>query len=149
MIEVLKQQVTAALGLAAGESTLALRSPLTYQSNRLYDLTAGGGHWIVKEFTRLEEFNLAPRREFGALKLLAPLDIAPQPVYLQAEPRPPLGPFVIYEYMPGQMWDRRRPSGAELAGLADAWLAYANLPVNQLPLARAYEGSPGQAAAID
>lgn len=147
MIETLKQQVTAALGLAAGESTLALRPPLTYQSNRLYDLTAGGRHWIVKEFTRPEEFGLAPRREYGALKLLEPLDVAPTPFYLQAKPRPPLGPFVIYEYMPGQMWDRRRPTAQALSKLADTWLAFADLPVNQLPLARAYDGSPSQTAA--
>lgn len=147
MIETLKQQVTTVLGLASAEVCLTRRPPLTYQSNCLYDLIAGREHWIVKEFARPDEFDLAPHREFGALKLLEPLDIAPQPAYLQAVPRPPLGPFVVYEYMPGQMWDRRRPSGAELARLADAWLAFVDLPVSHLPLARAYEGSPGQAAA--
>jgi hypothetical protein len=45
------------------------------------------------------------------------------------------------------MWDRRRPTGQELSLLADTWLAFAGLPVNNLSLARAYEGSPGQAAA--
>ncbi len=147
MIEMLKQQVTIALGLAAGETSLTLRPPLTCQSNHLYDLTAEDGHWIVKEFTRPEEFDLAPRREFGALELLEPLDVAPQPVYLQADPRPPLGPFVVYEYMSGQMWDRRRPTGEALAQMADVWLAFAGLPVNELPLARGYEYSPAQAAA--
>ncbi len=146
-LETLKQQVTTVLGLTSDDVDLSLRSPLTYQSNRLYDLTAGKEHWIVKEFTRPDEFDLAPHREFGALKLLGALDIAPRPVYLQARPRPPLGPFVVYEYMPGQMWGRRRPSHEALSQLADTWLAFVDLPVNQLPLARAYEGSPGQAAA--
>jgi hypothetical protein len=49
--------------------------------------------------------------------------------------------------MPGQMWDRRRPADQELSQLADTWLAFADLPVNDLRLARAYEGSPAQAAA--
>jgi aminoglycoside phosphotransferase (APT) family kinase protein len=48
--------------------------------------------------------------------------------------------------MPGQMWDRRRPSGEELSQLADIWLAFAEVPVNDLPIARAYRGSPAEAA---
>jgi aminoglycoside phosphotransferase (APT) family kinase protein len=147
MIETLKQLVTMALGLAAGDASLTLRPPLTYQSNHLYDLSADGKHWIVKEFTKPEEFDLAPRREYGALKLLEHLDIAPTPTYLQAEPRPSLGPFVVYEYMPGLMWDRRRPAAQALSQLADVWLAFDGLPVNDLPLARAYECSPDQVAA--
>jgi aminoglycoside phosphotransferase (APT) family kinase protein len=146
-IETLKQQVTAALGLAPAEASLALREPAPYQSNHLYDLRAGRGHWIVKEYRKPDEFDLAPRREYGALERLESLDIAPRPVLLQVEPRPPLGPFVVYEYMPGRMWDRRRPSAAELGRLAQIWLAFAELPVDDLPLARAYEGSPVQAAA--
>lgn len=145
MTEILRQQVTAVMGLA--EADLTLRPPLAYQSNRLYDLTAGNGHWIVKEFTKPGEFDLAPRREFGALQVLDVLDIAPKPVFLQAQPRPPLGPFVIYEYMPGQMWGRRRPTHEELSRLADSWLAFAEVPVNNLPLARAYEDSLVQVAA--
>jgi aminoglycoside phosphotransferase (APT) family kinase protein len=147
MIETLKQQVTAALGLASAESSLALRRLITYQSNHLYDLRVGRGHWIVKEYRKPDEFDLAPRREYGALARLESLDIAPRPVFLQAESRPPLGPYVVYEYMPGRMWDRRRPTVAELGQLAQIWLAFAELPVDDLPLARAYEGSPIQAAA--
>jgi len=141
MIKTLKHCVTAALGLASDEASLTLRSPLNYQSNRLYDLTVGGSHWIVKEFCKPDEFDLAPRREFGALELLDHLDVAPRPVHLQTDARPPLGPFVVYEYMPGQMWDRHRPSGQELSQLADIWLAFAEVPVNDLPIARAYRGS--------
>jgi aminoglycoside phosphotransferase (APT) family kinase protein len=147
MTEILKQRVTAALGLAVNDVSLALRRPLTYQSNRLYDLRAGRDHWIVKEFCRPDEFELAPRREYQSLKRLERLDVAPRPVLLQVAPRPPLGPFVVYEYMPGQMWDRRRPAAAELAQLADIWSAFAELPVDDLLMARAYEGSPDQTAA--
>jgi hypothetical protein len=147
MTEILKQRVTAALGLAVNDVSLALRRPLTYQSNRLYDLRAGRDHWIVKEFCRPDEFELAPRREYQSLKRLERLDVAPRPIFLQVAPRPPLGPFVVYEYMPGQMWDRRRPAAAELAQLADIWSAFAELPVDDLLMARAYEGSPDQTAA--
>ncbi len=147
LIEILKRQVTATLDLTPGETALVLRPPLTYQSNRLYDLHAGRQRWIVKEFRRPDEFDLAPRREFGALARLAELDVAPRPEYLQAEPHPPLGPFVIYEYMPGRMWDRYRPSAAELGQLAEIWLAFAQLPVDDLPIARAYEGSLDKVAA--
>ena len=147
MIETLKQRVTAALGLAVDETSLVLRRPLTYQSNHLYDLRAGRSHWIVKEFCKPDEFERAPRREYQALERLERLDIAPRPVFLSAEPRPPLGPFVVYEYMPGQMWDRRRPAAAELSQLADIWLQMAEMPVNDLLPARAYERSPDKAAA--
>jgi hypothetical protein len=143
----LKQQVTAALGLALDDTSLELRRPLTYQSNHLYDLRAGREHWIVKEYRRPDEFPLAPRREYRSLELLRSLDIAPRPVMLQAEPRPPLGPFVVYAYMPGQMWDRRTPAAIELASLADIWLKMAEMPVDDLLPARTYEGSPDLAAA--
>jgi hypothetical protein len=143
----LKQHVTTALGLEPAEARLDLRPPLTYQSNRLHDLMAGDSHWIVKEFCKPDEFDLAPRREYGALSVLQRLDIAPRPVYIQAEPRPPLGPFVVYEYMPGRMWDRRRPAAEELAQLADIWLAFAQVPVNDLPPSRLFEASLAEAAA--
>jgi hypothetical protein len=69
-----------------------------------------------------DEFREAPVRAFRALELLAPLDIAPRPVLLQPEPVSPLGPVVVYEFMDGEMWDRRRPTAAGLAALADVWL---------------------------
>jgi hypothetical protein len=54
--------------------------PLAHHSNRLIDAWSGGQHLIVKEFLKPDEFDGAPAREYRALQLLAPLDIAPQPV---------------------------------------------------------------------
>jgi aminoglycoside phosphotransferase (APT) family kinase protein len=122
----LKREVTTALGLAPAEVSLTLRRPITYQSNRLYDLRAGKAHWIVKEYRRPDEFELAPRREYGSLERLESLDVAPRPVFLQANARPPLGPYVVYEYMPGRIcivdW--------EDSGLIDPALDLADLMVH-------------------
>jgi aminoglycoside phosphotransferase (APT) family kinase protein len=77
---------------------------------------------ILKHYLRPREFAVAPVREFRALQLLVGLDLAPRPVLLDRAPGPGLGPLVVYEYMDGTMWGRRRPSAAELAQLADTWL---------------------------
>ncbi len=97
---------------------LSPRLALDYQSNNLYDLFVDGRHWLVKEFLHVAEWEEAPRREFCALERLALLDLAPRPIFYD----PALGPIVIYEFMPGVMWDRRHPSASELAQLADLWL---------------------------
>jgi aminoglycoside phosphotransferase (APT) family kinase protein len=54
---------------------------------------------------------------------MAPLDIAPRPVHFQPSSTPGLGPIVVYEWLAGEMWDRRHPTDGDLARLADVWLA--------------------------
>ncbi|MBI5032870.1 MAG: aminoglycoside phosphotransferase family protein [Chloroflexi bacterium] len=114
---------------------LSLRPPLDFQSNRLYDLWVDNRHWIVKEFLREAEWQDAPRREFRALELFAPLDIAPRPIFYD----PALGPVVIYEYLDGVMWDRRKPSAAELNQLAEVWLKLSEIPTDGLWHSRGFE----------
>jgi len=119
---------------------------LDYQSNRLYDVWAGNRHLIVKEFLRPDEFQDAPVREFRALALLAPLDIAPQPVHFYVDKThpltaPPLGPIVIYEFMEGEMWDRHHPTAAELTQLAEVWLKMNRVPTDSLWMSRGYDRS--------
>ena len=36
--------------------------------------------------------------------------------------------MVVYEYLDGEMWDRRRPSADELAALAEVWLTVHAIP---------------------
>jgi hypothetical protein len=133
--------VAEAAGAPSAAVSISSRPPLGYQSNRLYDAWVGDRHLIVKEFLKPDEYHDAPLREFRALKLLAPLDIAPQPVYYRPFAGPPLGPIVIYEYMAGQMWDRHRPTAAELDQLAKLWLQINALPTESLWLSRGQERS--------
>ena len=77
-----------ATGLSAADVEISVRQPLDHQSNRLYDLQAGARHLILKEYLKPQEFAEAPAREFRALELMAPLDIAPQPILIHAEPAP-------------------------------------------------------------
>ena len=90
-------------GYAPSELRVELRTPLEHQSNRLYDAWAGGRHLLVKEYLKLEEFSTAPLHEHRALELLAPLDVAPQPVGVDLESGPDVGPVVVYEYLHGEM----------------------------------------------
>ena len=101
---------------------IELRAPLEHQSNRLYDAWAEGRHLIVKEYVKPEELATAPVFEHRALELLVPLDIAPQPVGVELEHGPEGGPVVVYAYLDGEMWGRRKPSEEELRALADVWL---------------------------
>jgi hypothetical protein len=114
--------VARATGLPEDGIEISPRSPLEHQSNRLYDVWAGDQHLIAKEFLKRNEWRDAPRREFDALELLAPLDIAPQPVAHVQPHATSRGPIVIYEFLEGETWDRRRPTSVELAQLADVWL---------------------------
>jgi aminoglycoside phosphotransferase (APT) family kinase protein len=109
--------VAAAFSRSPQDLAVTLRPPLEHQSNRLYDVWADGRHCIAKEYLQEGELREAPAREFGALRLLSELDIAPQPVFYD----PALGPVVIYVYLDGVMWDRRRPSAAQLSQLATVW----------------------------
>jgi len=130
--------ISQATGLPPAAIRVSLRPPLSIQSNRLYDAWANGRHLILKEYLKEPEFQDAPRREFDALQLLAPLDVAPRPVSRQP-PTAPLGPVVLYEYMEGEMWDRHRPSAAELARLAHVWLRINAVPTEGLWMSRGYE----------
>jgi len=131
-----------ATGLDAAALTVKERLPLTYQSNRLYDVWAGDQHLIAKEYLRPDELTVAPACEFNALQRLAGLDIAPQPVFYD----PALGPVVVYTYMEGEMWNRKRPSPDQLRQLAERWLQLNALPVNGLWLSRGHFASPMELA---
>ena len=126
--EQLNTFLTAATGLPVTALEVSLRQPVGFQSNRLYDIRTGRRHLILKEYLIPEELAQAPEREYHALQLLSPYDIAPQPVFYDST----LGPFVVYEYMEGEMWDRRIPSEADLARLADVWLRVTSLATEGL-----------------
>ncbi len=140
MHELLRTILTEATGQPLDKVKAALRPPLPFQSNRLYDAWAGESRLIVKEFLKPEEIRDAPVREFRALELLAPLDIAPQPV-LYRPPTPPLGPIVVYKYMEGEMWDRYRPTAEELAQLAEVWLKMNGVSGTDLWMSRGQDRS--------
>jgi hypothetical protein len=132
-----------ALSLPASTIHITPRPALDHQSNQLYDVWLNGRHCILKEFLKPEEQAIAPVREYGALERLASLDIAPQPVFYD----PALGPYVLYEFMAGEMWDRRRPVPSELARLADLWLQVNAISAEGLPMSRGYEQPLAAAAA--
>lgn len=138
MSSTLRAIVAQATRLLWADIHLTERPALDHQSNRLYDVHAGERHLILKEYRKPDEWDDAPRREFGALQLLAPLDIAPRPVFYKPA-APPRGPLVAYEFMAGEMWDRRKPTSAQLAQLADVWLKMNALPTEDLWLSRNWE----------
>jgi thiamine kinase-like enzyme len=51
------------------------------------------------------------------------------------------GPLVLYEYLEGEMWGRRRPSAAELGQLANVWLQVSAISAEGLWLSRGYKGT--------
>jgi hypothetical protein len=129
-------------GLPDTAIEVSVRPALDHQSNRLHDVRVGGRHLILKEYLRADEQQIAPVREFQALRRLAPLDIAPQPVFYDSA----LGPYVLYEYMAGEMWTRHQPGPTELAQLADLWLRVHSVPLAGLPWSRGYERSLAETA---
>jgi len=126
--EVLRNVASKASGLPPAGLTILPRNPLEIQSNRLYDIHADHRHLIAKEYILPNELQEAPVREFKALQLLSSLDIAPQPVFFE----PSIAPIVVYEYMEGEMWDRRKPEGKDLANLAKSWLKIHSVPSDWL-----------------
>lgn len=122
--EIVQTQIAPALGLSANDLTLTPRQALEFQSNNLYDLRTDNLHFIVKEYLKTSELESAPLHEYRALQLLSPLDVAPQPVFYD----PALGPVVVYEFLPGKMWDRQPP--ADLSKMIDIWLRIQDLPVD-------------------
>jgi len=116
---------------------ITLRPPLDFQSNSLYDVWAAGRHFIAKEYLNPDELEVAPDREFQALHWLADLDIAPRPVFYD----PALAPVVVYEFMPGEMWNRQPPTPEQLTRLATLFTQLHALPTEGLWTSRAYEQS--------
>jgi hypothetical protein len=114
-------------GYAPSELHVEVRTPLEHQSNRLYDAWVGGRHLLIKEYLKQEELSTAPLHEHRALEMLAPLDIAPQPIGVELGHSPEVGPIVVYEYLDGEMWGRRKPSSDDLRALAEVWLTIDSL----------------------
>jgi hypothetical protein len=114
------------------------RPRLDFQSNDLFEAGNGSQRIILKEYLKTDEFDEAPVREFRALELLSPLDLAPQPraFYPHSSDRRPV---VVYDYMSGRMWDRRIPSGEELEMLAEIWIRINEVRRNVLWLSRGQE----------
>lgn len=123
--------VAHALSVSPDNVTITERPALEHQNNRLYDIRAGERHLILKEYLKPDEWEDAPRREYGALQLLAPLDIAPRPVFYEPADAP-RSPLVAYAFMQGEMWDRCRPTSVQLAQLAEVWLKLNSLPTQGL-----------------
>jgi aminoglycoside phosphotransferase (APT) family kinase protein len=132
MDERLLEVVARMTGSAASAIRVHERPPLEHQSNRLYEARADGRHLIVKEYLKPEEYATAPLHEHRALELLAPLDVAPQPVGIEPGHGPEGGPLVAYEYLEGEMWDRRHPLAEQLAALAEVWLKVQAIPEEQV-----------------
>jgi hypothetical protein len=146
MHEIIAAVVAQATAIPSKEIDIVLRSPAEHQSNRLYDVWVGARRLVAKEFLKPDEFHAAPTREFRALELLEPLDIAPKPVFFQSK-TPALGPVVVYDYLEGEMWDRHRPAATELAQLAQVWLKMNTVATDELWLSRNYGQSLHKVAA--
>lgn len=121
MREQIRQRVHEISNIPSLDIEISPRPRLEFQHNTLYDVRFGDIHWIAKEFTKEDEFLDSPKREYNALKLLAPFDIAPTAIDIM--PYPDFKhPVVIYKFLLGEMWDRRKPSQDELKRLAEIWL---------------------------
>ncbi len=128
--------------LSADASTIEIkrRPPLDVQSNCLYEASDGSQRIILKQFLKPDEFRESPLREFRALELLSDLDIAPQPrAYIPHQPD--RKPIVVYDYMDGQMWDRRIPTAGELSHLSALWIQISEIESDALWVSRNYEHS--------
>ncbi|MEM9954712.1 MAG: hypothetical protein AAF846_24100 [Chloroflexota bacterium] len=121
MRDVILQHIQQLTGLSVNDITLKERPRLTYQGSNLYDVRFGDTHWIAKQFLKEAEFTESPQREYDALNLVKSLDIAPQPIDYLPYPEYEKS-VVLYEFMQGNMWDRRKPSSQELTQLAELWL---------------------------
>lgn len=118
MQEEIHQCVHDITNIALADISVHERKRLEYQGNTLYDVTFNKSHWIAKEFTKADEFTSSPKREHDALQLLADFDVAPKAIDYLPYPQHE-HPIVLYEYMQGDMWDRRKPAQDELKRLAE------------------------------
>lgn len=116
MFQEIAERVALGLGVPIRHMQASLRKPRGYQTHTLFDVTAPGKHWIAKRYTLQDGQDDAPAREFEALKMVASLDIAPQPVWFDG------AALVVYEFMPGEVWDRKTATPDEMRALAQTWL---------------------------
>jgi len=112
---VVREAITRATGFEVRSLTVRRRPPMPHQANRLYDVWAAGRHLIAKEFLSDVERN-GPSNEYRSLHLVQRLEIAPRPVFFD----PSAGPVVVYQFMDGDMWDRRVASALEPRQIANA-----------------------------
>ena len=119
--------------------TVAERQALPHQGNRLFDVWLGLRHLIAKLFCHPDPERrwVSAEREHNALQLLLSSALAPYPRGFRGGPEP----VVIYDYVPGSMWDRQPPSPVQLYQLAEAWLRLASVPTAGLWLAQGQEQS--------
>lgn len=138
--------VTHALKLPPSDFRVRALAPLAHHSNHLYEARAGGVVYMVKEFRKLDELHDAPAREMFAMKALAPLDIAPWPVahVRPGELGPGQWPVVVYRRMEGEMWDRRAPTPADMAALAQLWVTVSEVPIDGALPARGLTDAAGR-----
>ena len=104
---------------------------MPHQANHLYDVWADGRHLIANEYLSDVELD-APLNEYRALQLVESMDIAPRPFFFD----PSVGRVVVYQHLEGAMCDRRVPAAAELAALADIWVALHAQPIQDLWIGR-------------
>ncbi len=136
--QTLKNIAADVLSAPVSEIWFRHRPRLDFQSNNLFDAGNGSQRIILKEYLKPEEFDESPVREFRALELLSHLELAPQPraFYPHCADR---GPVVVYDYMYGQMWDRRIPTAEELGKLAEIWIQTNEVRRDDLWLSRGQE----------
>jgi len=147
MREQIQQRVHDISNIPLQDIPIRARKRLEYQNNNLYDVRFKDSHWIAKEFVKEDEFLDSPLREYNALKLLAPFDIAPAAIDIM--PYPDFKhPVVIYEFMPGEMWDRRKPSQDELKLLAETWLITHQATKDDLWISRGWDETEEQRLAL-
>jgi hypothetical protein len=108
-----REAVARATGRDVRSLTIRCRPPIAHQTNHLYDVWVDDQQLIAKVYLGDVERN-SPLAEYRALQVVQHLDIAPRPVFFD----PSVGPVVVYEFLDGEMWDRRVPSFAELERLA-------------------------------
>ena len=126
MQDYIAASAAAALNIPISQIETRLRQPRGYQTHTLFDVTAPGRHLIAKRYTLQDGQDDAPRREFAALKLVAGLGLAPQPVWCDGRS------LVLYEFLPGQVWDRRAATPAEMSALAEVWLRVGRVGAAQM-----------------
>jgi hypothetical protein len=119
--------------------TVAERQALPHQGNRLFDVWLGSTHLIAKLFCHPDPKRrlISAEREHNALQLLHSSALAPGPRGFRGGPEP----VVIYDYVPGSMWDRQSPSPVQLYQLAEAWVRLAEVPTAGLWLAQGQDQS--------
>ncbi|MEL7433294.1 MAG: aminoglycoside phosphotransferase family protein [Chloroflexota bacterium] len=120
-------------GLAGDAQNIQIkkRPPLDIQSNALFDVYTGQHRWIAKVYLKEAEYDSAPLTEYRNLKRLAPHGLAPTPIAHFAYDGMHQ-PVVIYDYIDGEMVDRRPLTVAEMRDFAEMWVRLNRLPTDGL-----------------